>query len=111
MDRERILGSAVQIQGEVTQAVAKAVGDAKLEFGGQGRQGRGQSSKYRRWPQRRAQREIGVEELGTAFFSAAIGLWPSSYATDDRLTPMVTRFGLAISLADGVGRKTAAISV
>jgi uncharacterized protein YjbJ (UPF0337 family) len=31
MDKDRIIGSAKQIKGEVKQAVGKAVGDAKLE--------------------------------------------------------------------------------
>ena len=31
MDKDRIIGSAKQIKGEVKQAVGKAIGDAKLE--------------------------------------------------------------------------------
>ncbi len=31
MDKDRVIGSAKQIKGEVKQAVGKAVGDAKLE--------------------------------------------------------------------------------
>jgi uncharacterized protein YjbJ (UPF0337 family) len=34
MDKDRIIGSAKQIKGEVKQAVGKAVGDAKLESEG-----------------------------------------------------------------------------
>ena len=35
MDKDRIIGSAKQIKGELKQAVGKAVGDAKLEQEGQ----------------------------------------------------------------------------
>jgi uncharacterized protein YjbJ (UPF0337 family) len=34
MDKDRVVGSAKQIKGEVKQAVGKAVGDAKLESEG-----------------------------------------------------------------------------
>jgi len=34
MDKDRVVGSAKEIKGEVKQAVGKAVGDAKLESEG-----------------------------------------------------------------------------
>ena len=34
MDKDRIIGSAKKIKGEVKEAVGKAVGDAKLELEG-----------------------------------------------------------------------------
>jgi uncharacterized protein YjbJ (UPF0337 family) len=34
MDKDRIVGSAKQVKGEVKQVVGKAVGDAKLESEG-----------------------------------------------------------------------------
>ena len=34
MDKDRVVGSAKQIKGEVKQVVGKAVGDAKLETAG-----------------------------------------------------------------------------
>ncbi len=34
MDKDRIIGSAKKIKGEVMEAVGKAVGDAKLESEG-----------------------------------------------------------------------------
>jgi len=34
MDKDRVVGSAKQIKGAVTQAVGKAVGDAKMESEG-----------------------------------------------------------------------------
>jgi uncharacterized protein YjbJ (UPF0337 family) len=34
MDKDRVVGSAKQIKGEVKQVVGKAVGDAKLESEG-----------------------------------------------------------------------------
>ena len=34
MDKDRVVGSAKEIKGEVKQAVGKAVGDAKLELEG-----------------------------------------------------------------------------
>ncbi|MGO9983085.1 MAG: CsbD family protein [Rhodomicrobium sp.] len=34
MDKDRIIGSAKKIKGEVKEAVGKAVGDAKLESEG-----------------------------------------------------------------------------
>ena len=34
MDKDRIIGSAKQIKGEVKQEVGKAIGDAKLESEG-----------------------------------------------------------------------------
>jgi uncharacterized protein YjbJ (UPF0337 family) len=35
MDKDRVVGSAKQVKGAVTQAVGKAVGDTKLESEGQ----------------------------------------------------------------------------
>ena len=34
MDKDRLVGSAKQIKGTVTQVIGKAVGDAKLESDG-----------------------------------------------------------------------------
>ena len=41
MDKDRIVGSAKEIKGDVKQAVGKAVGDAKLESEGQADKVRG----------------------------------------------------------------------
>jgi uncharacterized protein YjbJ (UPF0337 family) len=34
MDKDRVVGSAKQVKGEVKQVVGKAIGDAKLEAAG-----------------------------------------------------------------------------
>ena len=60
MDKDRVVGSAKVVKGKIKEAVGKAVGDAKLESRGQGRQDRGQGSERRRRHQRHAQREIDV---------------------------------------------------
>jgi uncharacterized protein YjbJ (UPF0337 family) len=35
MDKNRIIGSAKQVEGSIKEAVGKAVGDAKLQLDGQ----------------------------------------------------------------------------
>jgi uncharacterized protein YjbJ (UPF0337 family) len=44
MDKDRVVGSAKQIKGEVKQVVGKAVGDAKLESEGDKIEGKVQNA-------------------------------------------------------------------
>jgi uncharacterized protein YjbJ (UPF0337 family) len=43
MDKDRIVGSAKQIKGEIEEAVGKAIGDAKLQVDGKADQAEGKA--------------------------------------------------------------------
>ena len=68
MDEDRVAESAKEIKGTVKQAVGKAVGDAKLGIGGQGRQDRRQGSERHRRPQRHNQRHALREIVVAAMY-------------------------------------------
>ncbi len=68
MDKDRVVRSAKEIKGAVKHVAGNSVGDAKLEFGRQGRQDRGQGSERRRRRQRRAQTRLRASFLAIENF-------------------------------------------